>query len=139
MEGRELDIDIFYKSHSIIREKVELYYDFLYALIDIIEETYLGDDVVKTEEEMKQHFKWCFEKVISNFEQEKIYFKQTGKFFDFFWLFFLDTIYMGKEDDIHQKLKNFISIIFNFKYDRTDHELNVLLEMYKLMDQNLKN
>jgi hypothetical protein len=66
-------LDIWYKGNNIIREKSELYYDFISSLINLIDETYLGSDIISTQEDMINHFMWCFQKVASNFEKERIY------------------------------------------------------------------
>ena len=77
-ESNKNQIDIWYKAYNITLEKTELYYDFLIGLLDIIENTYLGADVLNTQENIKNHFDWCFQKVITNFTKEGIEFKERG-------------------------------------------------------------
>jgi len=55
-ESYKNQIDIWYRAYNISREKTELFYDFLVSLYDLVEETYLGMDVVVSEEDQKNHF-----------------------------------------------------------------------------------
>ena len=48
-------IDTWYRAHNIILEKSELYYDFLSSLLDLIDETYLGSDVLVSDDDIINH------------------------------------------------------------------------------------
>jgi adenosine deaminase len=87
-EAQREQLEIWYRAHNIIREKAELYYDFLFSLLNLIDETYLGADVMQSEEDMMNHFTWCFNKVTSNFEQERIHFLTKNTHFPYLWFFF---------------------------------------------------
>jgi len=41
--------EVWYKAYNIIREKTELFHDFVTSLYEAIDETYLGQDIVITE------------------------------------------------------------------------------------------
>ena len=71
-ENYKNQIDIWYKAYNISREKTELFYDFLTSLYTLVDETYLGSDVVYLEETQKSHFTWCWDKIVDNFSKEKI-------------------------------------------------------------------
>ena len=77
-ENYKNQLDIWYKAYNISREKIELFHDFIISLYQIIDETYLGSDVIFTDIDQKNHYTWCWDKLISNFEKEKIFFK-VGK------------------------------------------------------------
>jgi hypothetical protein len=69
------DADIWFKSNNIIFEKMELYYEFVISLLDLIEKTYLGEGsdpntkIETSEEDDVKHFDWCWKKTIKNFEK----------------------------------------------------------------------
>ena len=50
-ENYKHQIDIWYKAYNISREKIELFHDFLISLYNLVDETYLGSDVVGLEED----------------------------------------------------------------------------------------
>ena len=84
-------IDIWYRVYNIQREKIELFYDFLSSLYNIVDSTFLGSDVLFTDIDQKNHFNWCWNKILLNFSKEKIFFKETGVHHDYFWNFFRDS------------------------------------------------
>ena len=137
-EDYKNQIDIWYKIHNITNEKIELYYDFLISIVDIIEETYLGPDVLQKEEDIKNHFTWCFNEVISNFKNEKIEFNQHGSHYDYLWLFLYQSFYTNDVDSRMKVIREYFTTLFNFEVKKTKIELDMLTDIYKLLDQNLK-
>ena len=131
-------IDIWYRAYNISREKTELFYDFLSSLYDLIENTYLGGDVLNLEDDQRNHFTWCWDKTINNFNREKIYFKERGGSYDYFWNFFLEAYYFTKLDDDKTRIPEYLRKLFDFKHKKSRSELDMLTEIYKLLDQNLK-
>jgi hypothetical protein len=137
-ESYKNQIDIWYKTYNMTREKTELYYDFLVSLLDIIEETYLGLDVMTSQTDIKNHFIWCFDKLIENFEKERIFFKNRGNHFEYLWLFFYEAFYETDYEGGINKIREYFHKLFNFNYRKSRSELDMLTELYKLLDQNLK-
>jgi hypothetical protein len=131
-------IDIWYRTYNISREKIELFYDFLVSLFDIVEETYLGSDILIYELDMKIHFTWCWDKVIENFEKEKIHFKERGNCYEYFWNFFLEAYYFPQYLGEDIRIKEYFFKLFDFNYRKSRSELDMLTEIYKKFEQNLK-
>jgi hypothetical protein len=137
-ENYKHQIDIWYKAYNISREKIELFHDFLISLYNLVEDTYLGSDVVELEEDQRNHFTWCWDKTLENFKKEKIFFKERGAYYEYFWNFFLEAYYFQKLEDKTVRINEYFTKLFNFKYRKTRSELDMLTEIYKLFDQNLK-
>ena len=131
-------IDIWYKAHNISREKTELFYDFLVSLHELIEKTFLGEDVIKTEDIQRNHFTWCWDKAVDSFSKEKIYFKERGNAYEYMWNFYLEAYYYPKNLDNTIKIPEYFYILFDFIHRKTRSELDMLTELYKLLEQNLK-
>ena len=137
-ESYKNQIDVWYRAHNISREKIELFHDFLISLYDLVVETYLGVDVVLTEEDQKNHFTWCWDRTIENFNKEKIHFKERGNFYEYFWNFFLEAFYYQMIDNKTVRIVEYFNVLFKFNHRKTRSELDMLSEVYKLFDQNLK-
>lgn len=137
-ENYKHQIDIWFKAYNISREKTELFYDFLISLYNLVDDTFLGTDVVYLEETQKEHFTWCWDKIVDNFSKEKIYFKERGNYYEYFWNFFLEAFYFNKLDEKPIVIEKYLETLFNFKYRKTRSELDMLSEIYKLFEQNLK-
>lgn len=137
-ESYKHQIDIWYKAYNISREKTELFHDFLVSLYDLVDETFLGADVLESEENQKNHFTWCWDKTIDNFNKEKIFFKERGENYEYFWSFFLEAYYFNQMDGQTIRIRDYFYKLFDFKHRKTRSELDMLTEIYKLFDINLK-
>jgi hypothetical protein len=131
-------IDIWYRTYNIYRDKIVLFSDFLSSLHNLVESTFLGEDVLYDEVDQRTHFNWCWKKIISDFEKEKIFFKENGSHYEYFWNFFFEAFYINKLDDKETKVFEYFHKLFDFTYKKSRSELDILTEVYKLLDQNLK-
>ena len=131
-------IDIWCRTYNISRERTELFYDFLISLYDLIEETYLGPDVLFYENDQRGHFTWCWDKIIESFNKEKIYFKPRGNHYEYFWNFFLEAYYFVQMDGDKLKIEEYFFKLFDLKYRKSRSELDIVTEIYKMLEQNLK-
>tara|TARA_R100001163_G_C5059130_1_gene195781 strand:+ start:1750 stop:2229 length:480 start_codon:yes stop_codon:yes gene_type:complete len=130
-------VNLWVKVHNINHEKNELFSDFINSVYHLIKNTYLGDDVIKKEEDIKGHFNWCWTKTINNFTRENIFFDPVGKHKEYFWNLFKESFYTDIENS--EKLKKFFLHLFTLHINKTKSELDMLLEMYVLLDKSLEN
>lgn len=137
------DIDIWFRINNIIPEKLELYYDFSFSLFDLIRKTFLGDEdssdtkVVMSEEDLTNHFNWCWKKTIDNFEKEKIFFNKKGDHYVYFSTFFMDIYYSQNDKKIKNSIGDFFDDIFNIEKTFTKSDLDLMLGIYKALNDNL--
>jgi len=133
-------IAIIYGSNNVKYEKCELYSDFVQSLLTIIFDTYLGDDVMSPESQVK-HFKWCWDKNIENFKNEGIKFK-SDKIYTYFFEFVLDSFYFNSDKEKFNFTDNGLLLLwydlFNYNKLKTKPELDTFIEIYALMDISLK-
>jgi len=132
------EIDIWYKTHNMVYEKTELYCDFFVSVTNLIDNTYLGHDVTITEEDMLGHFRWCFNKVIDNFKKENITFNSKGEHFEYLWKFFHESFYLSDNPNKIKKIEEYFKHILSLDYKKTQFELDMMSEFYKILDKNLK-
>ncbi len=137
-ESYKNQIDVWYRAYNISREKTELFHDFLISLHELIESTYLGPDVIETEQDQIGHFNWCWNKIIDNFSKERIFFKETGSHKDYFSNFYIEAFYIPNTHDGNLKILEYLNKLFDFKHKKSRSELDMLTEVYKMLDQNLK-
>jgi len=131
-------INVWYRAHNIIREKAELYYDFISSLLNLIDETYLGADILQSENDMFNHFTWCFNKIMSNFEQEKIHFISKNTHKEYLWLLFYKSYYKSNNEEKYKILSQYFKTLFTFNKVKNPVELESFIDLYKIFDQNLK-
>ena len=122
-------------------EKIELCGDFFKSLNQIITDTYLGDSTSETKislsnEDNLSHFEWCWTKVIENFKKENIIIKSDGDHKDYFQSFFMDTFYNQTESNLKQSIPKFLNEIFEIGITYSKSDLDLLTELYKLIEKN---
>lgn len=137
-ENFKNQVEVWYKAYNITREKIDLFRDFIVGLHELIDETYLGPDVLFEEKEQKNHFTWCWNKTISNFEKEGILFKEVGGHYNYFWAFFYEAFYLNEVEFKPNRIKEYYYKLFSFNYKKTRSELDLLTEIYKILESNIK-
>jgi|TARA_R110002020_G_scaffold31127_1_gene97414 hypothetical protein len=132
------DIDLWVKANGMTLEMSNLFFDFINSLYSLVNTTYLGPDAVITPEDQQNHFNWCWDKVVSNFKKECIYFNKNGNHYDYFWVFFEDTFYKNPSPVLMKKVEDFFKVLFAPSTKKTKSELDIYTEMYKMLENNLK-
>lgn len=137
------EIETWFSVNNMIPEKIELFSDFSNSLLNIINETYLGEEengitkINLTDIDKKNHFDWCWRKNIENFEKENFFFNNSGDHYDYFSSFFRDAYYHQKDEKVKQNISNFfIDLFTNFnRYTKSD--LDMITEIYKMLENNI--
>lgn len=131
------DLHLLYRINNITKERIELFYDFVYSLNELVITTYLGDDVTPKDERTK-HFNWCWTKVIDGFKKEGIYFITVTELYNYFSTFYEESFYEEKIKTTRKsnKLKSFWTDLFSFNKVKTMSEYESLLELYKIFNRS---
>lgn len=139
------DVQVWLNINNIIPEKVDLYSDFTSSLYKLILNTYLGEDdksnesnIKLTEEDNTKHFDWCWKKTIENFTKENIKFYSKGEHYDHFKSFFDEVYYNQKEQKVKDQIVVFFEDLFDLKKPFTKSDIDMLTDLYKSLDKNLK-
>ena len=135
------EIMIWFNIHNMTYEKIELYGDIFKSLNQIIVDTYLGDDISVTKiilsyDDKISHFEWCWKKMINDFIRENILIKYDGEHKEYFKSFYMDTFYNQKEDSVKKSIPKFLREIFDVDYMYSKSDLDLLTELYKLIEKN---
>ena len=129
---------LLYKANDIKYEKCELYKDFILTLNKLVVETFLGDDVINSEEDIKNHFAWCIDKVVKNFKKENIIFDNPHNLREYFFNFYLELFYnVNNKKDMREKLDKLPNLSFIYSRIKTRSDMDVLLELYRLFEKSL--
>jgi hypothetical protein len=140
------DVEIWFNMNNMIVEKRQLFGDFSFSLYNLIRDTYLGNDwdeqnettVKLTEEEKEKHFEWCWNKTIDNFKKENIVFNYNGDHKEYYQQFFMDLFYLAEKKEIAYNIEKFFIELFNEKKAYTKSDLDMITDIYKRLNKNLK-
>jgi hypothetical protein len=124
-------------------EKIELFGDFFKSLNETILDTYFGEEsqetkIILSEEDKSKHFDWCWKKVIDSFKKENLVFKSEGQHKDYFKSFFSETFYHQKDKNIKNSIPTFLIEVFDIEKPFSKSDLDLLTELYKLLERNLE-
>jgi len=135
MEKEELLL--LYKINNVTQEKLEFFSDFTYSLNELIITTYMGDDITLGKEK-NNHFKWCWNKVISSFKEERIYFIEAIELYNYFHEFYKESFYIeeDKTNNNVSKISSFWDNLFDYNKAKTMSEYETLLELYKIFNKS---
>jgi len=135
------EIIIWFNIHNMTYEKIELYGDIFKSLNQIIVDTYLGDDIsvtkiILSDEDKTSHFEWCWKKMINDFRRENILIKYDGEHKEYFKSFYMEAFYNQKENSVKESIPKFLKDIFDVHYIYSKSDLDLLTELYKLIEKN---
>jgi hypothetical protein len=133
-------------ANNITPELTELFRDFCFSFINLLKDTYLGDDfdttiqtkVGMTFEQKKGHFLWCWNKNIESFKKENINFDFNEKDVEFFEGFFFEVFYNQTDNKIKETMDDFFIQIFERNRKKTKSDIEIFTDIYKLLERSLK-
>jgi hypothetical protein len=138
------DIDAWYLANNITPEYTELFRDFCISFLNLLNDTYLGDNfnnsdtkVVMNEEQNRKHFKWCWNKTIYNFDKEEINFVFDEKDYEFFENFFYEIFYNQDNEKIKKSIDNFFVELFDNNRKKTKSDIELFTDIYKTLERSL--
>ena len=137
------EVIIWFNVHNMNYEKIELYGDIFKSLNYIILDTYMGDETNETrislsKEDKELHFEWCWNKMLEDFRKENLIIKHGGEHKEYFKSFFFDTFYNQSEKNVKESIPNFLFEVFDVEKPFTKSDLDILTELYKLMEKNIE-
>ena len=137
------EVIIWFNVHNMNYEKIELFGDIFKSLNQIVLDTYMGDDIKETKismtrEDKELHFEWCWKKTIDNFMKEGIEINPEGEHKNYFKGFYLDTFYNPDEKNVRDAIPTFVYDVFDVDKQFTKSDLDILTELYKLLEKNIE-
>lgn len=132
--------------NNIIPELTYLFRDFCFSLYYLMSETYLGDDykgfnetkIGMTENDKLNHYKWCWNKTIENFEKENIVFKFKINDYTYFEDFFYEVFYTQDDKLMKEALEDFLKQLFNRKRPTSKSDIEMFTDVYKTLERSLQ-
>jgi hypothetical protein len=140
------EVVTWFNVHNMIYEKIELYGDIFKSLNYVITDTYMGDSngdspetkIVMSPDDKKSHFDWCWGKMVENFQKENITITIDGEHKDYLKSFYMDTFYHQTQKNVKDSVPVFLNEIFNMSKPFSKSDLDMITEIYKMMEKNVK-
>lgn len=129
------------KLHEVSIEKCEVFRDFAISLQVTIYDTFLGDDVINTDDKLQGHFNWCWTKILDDFSMEDLFFAEKGEHYYYFLNFFTDTFYnVEYKDQLDMNTaEDYWFNIMRIDGLKTKSQYDVFIQTYKILNEYFLN
>jgi hypothetical protein len=123
--------------YMIVKDRVTYYRDFTMNLVHYIYDFYLDKETLALDQDIYNHFTFCYNKVCDEFLKEEVNFKNNKKLIDYFYSYFYHHFYKSEKEVKKDFFIKFWSTIFDVDKPKNRNTLNVLIELYEVFDQSI--
>lgn len=130
------------QKYIIIKDRVEIYKDFTMNLLYYIHNYYIDKESLSADEDIRNHYSWCFKKVCDEFLLENIDFTKNIVLKDYFFAYYYHQFYKidvnnYNQDTSLQYYEKFWKNIFEFDKQKNKKIINILIECYNIFDKSV--
>jgi hypothetical protein len=130
------------QKYMVIKDRVEVYKDFTLNLLYYIIHYYLDRKTLSNDEDIRNHFHWCFNKVCNEFKEEDIDFSDNKVLEEYFYQFYYYQFYkLNFEESTHDNSLSFYEKfwrnIFEYNKQKNKNVVNTLIEIYYIFDTSI--
>jgi len=127
------------KKYIIVKDRVEIYKDFALNLLFYIHKYYLDRETLNNNQDIYNHFKWCFNKVCAEFLEEGLDFNKNKELMDYYYAYYYHQFYTATstQDTSLKHLEKFWRQIFEIDKQKNKNLINILIEIYHIYDKSI--
>lgn len=123
--------------YTIIKDRIEIYKDFTLNLLSYIYDYYLDKETLYLDQDIHNHFMFCYKKTCSDFLKEDIDFRKNNELIKYFYTYYYHHFYKSDADIPQKTFIEFWETIFNIENPQSKNTFNVLIEIYNVFDQSI--
>ena len=134
-----IEIMLATKRYIIVKDRVEIYKDFALNLLYYIHYYYLDRETLGTNQDIYNHYSWCFNKVCDEFKKEELDFTHNKELREYYYAYYYHQFYTanGNQDTSLKYFENFWKTIFEIGKHKTKNLVNILREIYEIYDTSV--
>jgi hypothetical protein len=130
------------QKYIIVKDRVEIFKDFALNLLNYIQYYYLDPESLSKDEDIHNHYSWCFKKVCDEFLLEELDFTKNKKLKQYFYDYYYHQFYKIDKDNMNQNTSlefydKFWRNIFEIDKQKNKNLLNILIEIYTIFDKSI--
>ena len=123
--------------YNIISGRVEIFRDFTINLVHCIYDYYLDKQTLSLDEDIYNHFVFCYNKVCAEFLEEEIDFRDNEMLIEYFSTYYYHHFYRNENDVPKSQFLKFWDSIFNIDKPKNKNTLKALIELYANFDHSI--
>ena len=127
------------KKYNIVRDRVEVYKDFALNLLYYIYHYYLDKETLGADEDIRNHYLWCYNKVCDGFKKEEIDFTDNQELKEYYFSYYYQQFYRAENNgEIGLKyFENFWKNIFEIDKQKNKNTIGALIEIYTIYNKSI--
>ncbi len=129
------------QKYIIVKDRVEIYKDFALNLLYYIHHYYIDYESIHEDQDIRNHYNWCFNKVCDEFKKEDIDFSKNEELKEYFYAYYYHQFYkiMGTKgrDTSLPYYEKFWKNIFEIEKQKNKNIINILIEIYNIYDKSI--
>ena len=130
------------KKYNIVKDRVEIYKDFALNLLYYIQFYYLDRDTLSADQDIHNHYSWCYNKVCKEFLEEDIDFTENKELKEYYYSYYYHQFYKLTKENYNQDTsmayyEKFWKNIFDFDKQKNKKIINILIEIYTIYDKSV--
>jgi len=127
--------------YIIVKDRVEIYKDFALNLLFYIDHYYIDYESLNSDEDISNHFSWCYNKVCDEFLLEGLDFRKNKELKAYFRTYYYHQYYKAKgnrnQDTSLPYFEKFWRAIFEIDKQKNKNIINILIEIYNIYDKSI--
>jgi hypothetical protein len=127
------------QKYIIVKDRVEIYRDFALNLLYYIHNYYIDKESLSADEDIRNHYVWCFKKVCEEFKKEELDFSKNKELKEYFYLYYYHQFYNAtkNQDTSLGYFEKFWKNIFEIDKQKNKNIINILIEIYNIYDKSI--
>jgi hypothetical protein len=128
------------QKYIIVKDRVEIYRDFAMNLLYYIYNYYIDRESLSADEDIRNHYSWCFNKVCDEFKQEGLDFTGNKELKEYFYAYYYHQFYKvnnNNQDTSIGYYEKFWKNIFEIDKQKNKNIINILVEIYNIYDKSI--
>lgn len=122
--------------YNLVRDRILVYHDFTSNLIEYLYIYYLDQQTLSAEQDIRNHFLFCYNKTCEDFLKEEIDFRKNEELIEYFYEYFYHQFYTSEKETDIKYFRRFWNGVFDVDRQRNKNVLKVLVEIYSVFDQS---
>lgn len=123
----------------LLRDRVDLYLDFALNLLYTIDYYYLDKETLNNDEDIRNHYDWCYNRVCDGFKDEEIYFHDNDELREYYYSYYYYEYYVADQLEELKKYKSFMLSVFNIENPKNKAYVDALMEIYEISEKTINN
>jgi hypothetical protein len=125
--------------YTLIKDRIEIYKDFTYNLLSYIYDYYLDRETLSLDEDIRNHFMFCYNKVCNEFLEQEIDFRYNNELIEYFYIYYYHHFYRADENIEKEFFVDFWNMIFDINNPKNDNIMKIMTELYRIFDTSISN